>query len=338
MNITTFSLLSAGLLATLTPLGAADDNAKSPDDKKSLRVLAAPERERRILSGRESERREAAEMETVAFLGVETGPVSPTLGVQLGLARGTGLVVNHVLAKSPADGALREHDILLQLDDQILIETRQLSVLIRLRKEGEEVTVTYLRGGQRATAKIKLGQHEVPKITAAYAAPRSPFTWSGPDTRLQMITPEAGREAERGEVDRVLSLMNRPYAGGPVRIQVERRPGPGLRAVAVHPGNSNLVFSDEEGSLELTLNEGAKTLVATDAKGAEVFSGPVTTPEERAALTPALRERLERLEGMRDITFRTDGAFEGARVREIRPRGISYPKTGDAISPAPGVL
>jgi serine protease Do len=136
MNITTFSLLGAILLAALAPLQAADDKTKSSDDKKSLRVLAAPDRERRMFGPREGERREAVEMETVAFLGVETGPVSPTLGAQLGLARGTGLVVNHVLAKSPAAGALREHDILLQLDDQILIETRQLSVLIRLRKEG----------------------------------------------------------------------------------------------------------------------------------------------------------------------------------------------------------
>lgn len=338
MNLTTYSLLGAGLLAALTPLRAADDQTKSSDDKKSLRVLAAPDRERRVFGIRESERREKVELEKVAFLGVETGPVSPTLGAQLGLARGTGLVVNQVLAKSPADGVLREHDILLQLDDQLLIETLQLSVLIRLRKEGDEVTLTYLRGGQRATAKVKLGQHEVPKMAAAFEASRVPFSWSASDARLPMFVPQPGGEAERVEVDRVLSLIGRPAGSGPARIQLERSPGPGLRAMAVNPGNSNLVFSDQDGALELTIKEGIKSLVATDAGGTKVFSGPVTTPEERAALPAALRERLERLEGMRDVTFRTDGDFEGARVREVRPRGISYPKIGDAQLLAPGVL
>ncbi len=67
---------------------------------------------------------ESGETESVTFLGIETGPVSPTLAAQLGLSEGTGLVVNPLVPASPAAGVLKPHDILLKLDDQILIEQR----------------------------------------------------------------------------------------------------------------------------------------------------------------------------------------------------------------------
>jgi hypothetical protein len=49
------------------------------------------------------------------------------------------------------------------LDDQILIDVRQLMVLVRNRKEGDEVTFTYLRGGAKATAKVRLLAQDMPK-------------------------------------------------------------------------------------------------------------------------------------------------------------------------------
>jgi hypothetical protein len=53
----------------------------------------------------------------------------------------------------------------------------------------------------------------------------------------------------------------------------------------------------------------------------------VNTPEERKALPAKVRERFEKLEGMQDITFRTDGNFKGAETKVVRPpaRGISVP-------------
>ena len=48
--------------------------------------------------------------------------------------------------------------ILLRLDDQILIDPHQFSVLIRNRKDGDEISLTYLRAGKQATARVKLGK------------------------------------------------------------------------------------------------------------------------------------------------------------------------------------
>src|SRR4051794_32211457 len=76
----------------------AADNVAPPaqEDRKQMRILAGPER--RVIVQRDGDK---GEKETVAFLGVETTPVSGVLGAQLALPRGTGLVVNHVNAKSP---------------------------------------------------------------------------------------------------------------------------------------------------------------------------------------------------------------------------------------------
>src|ERR1043166_5888499 len=73
--------------------------------------------------------------EKVSFLGVTTSPVSSTLTEQLGLQKGIGLVVTGVVSDSPAAGVLKAHDILLKLNDQLLIETHQLAVLVRSFKE-----------------------------------------------------------------------------------------------------------------------------------------------------------------------------------------------------------
>jgi hypothetical protein len=320
---------------------AADEKPAVKEEKREMRVLAAPDREHRVFMRRDSDK---IEKETVAFLGVEAAPVSPALGSQLALARGTGLVVEHVVPKSPAAAVLQEHDVLLKLDDQILIETRQLSVLIRGHKEGDAVVVTYLRAGQKATATIKLGQHEVPKMSWAPGA--NVRAWGGvmggTDGRFDVFA--AGPEGDREHVDRVLGLIGRTRGGPdvppgavppPVRVQIDHGSGSGFRAMSVNTGNSSIVFSDEAGSLELTTSQGVKSLIAKNPAGETVFSGPVTTPEERKAAPAEVRARLEKLEGMRDVTFHADGDFQGAETRVLRPRGIAFPRPEPAGAPVP---
>src|SRR5258706_99275 len=67
----------------------------------------------------------------VTYLGVETAPMNRTLGAQLGLAKDVGLVVVNVMEKSPAADILKDDDVLTKFEDQILIDTHQLGVLVR---------------------------------------------------------------------------------------------------------------------------------------------------------------------------------------------------------------
>jgi serine protease Do len=350
------------LVAVLPAARSADEEKPASKDKKApLRVLASPERgERRVFV----QHGDKLEKENVTFLGVEASPAPAALAAQLGLTRGTGLVVGHISPKSPAEGVLQQHDILLKLDDQILIEPHQLSVLIRSHKEGDEVTLTYLRAGKQATAKVKLATREMPKLSLFERAIPQAFSSSSSSSssnsdsnsnsssnananRFEMrVARPDGLEGE--EWDRVLSLLQRARPapdstrGGFVppgaRIRIDHGDGPGFRAMSINTANSSLAFTDDEGSLDLTMKDGVKQLVAKNAKGEPLFSGPVTTPEERKAMPAHVRERLEKLEGMHDVTFRTDGDFKGGelRVMPFPPKEISLPLPAPAAIPRRG--
>jgi hypothetical protein len=258
------------------------------------------------------------ETESAAFLGVETAPVTETLTDQLNLPRGIGLVVVHVAPESPAAAALKAHDILLKLDDQQLVDSRQLAVLIRNHKDGDEVSLTYLRGGREATAKAKLVLRLVPKLTA------DPFGGPGWSNDL-------GPERVQG----MLSMMS------PRQVEVRRVEGEGepeIRMFKMNTGNSHVSFTDRLGALELTVVDGRQTLVAKSAKGEQLFSGPVDTPDQRKALPPEVRERFDRLESQikADLNYRIDGNFKGSDSKadptpplssmRQAPRGVAAPQ------------
>ena len=301
LNIPLFSVpfLALSLSAQPGPPGSPADPAESH----------APE-SRRVFVLRGSEK---PEMETVAYLGVETSPVGPALSAQLGLAKDTGLLIRHVLPESPAAGILQTHDILLKIDDQVLIEPRQFSVLVRSHKAGEEITLIYVRVGKQVSARIKLGQHDVPKMSFFE------FPVDGP-----VGMPGAGRQTlpplRDREVDHVLTLVEPDHnvPGRPRKIPFSGKRERGFHSSTVDINNSSMVFSDDEGSVELTSKGGKKILTAKNPKGEVIFSGPVDTTEQRAVLTDQVRQRLEKLENMEEFDFRPEENLR-ENVRFYRP-------------------
>lgn len=307
---------SASSSSSATTEASATQGKDGKESRRELRVLSTTTAERRTGPQR------VEVMETVAFLGVETGAVSATLSAQLALQPGTGLVVNHVVPGSPAESALKQHDILQKIDDQVLVESRQLAVLVRGKKEGDEVALTFLRGGKPQTARVKLGKQEAPRLALLSKPDEARVFAFEPGARVELSRP-FGAEGE--DVDRLLALVPRSSGQETARLRIDGQPGRGWTATRVYAQDSSLVFSDDAGSLKVTTDEGKRTLVAKDAKGDEVFNGPVNTPEEREKMPVELRTRLEKLESMYDVTFKIDGDFRGVERRVIKPKGISLP-------------
>ena len=54
-----------------------------------------------------------------------------------------------------------------------------------------------------------------------------------------------------------------------------------LVAECANTGSSHMVLDDDQGSLDLAVKDGRKELVAKNAKGEQIFSGPIETPEQR---------------------------------------------------------
>ena len=327
--------------AVALPAMLAQDPA-APAEHQELRVIAGPDdatppphRGHHLMPPG------PREMESVTFLGIATVPVNPVLTDQLGLANGAGLVVTMVAPDSPATNVLKQHDVVVKLDDQLLIEQRQLAVLIRNHKEGDEVTLTFIRGGKETTAKVKLAKHEVPKLAMLGDGQGADLL----NFHRMLMNGEGGAPGMgREDMDRVLSLMEHGGPGGPgmpgpgvAHIEINRDDGPGMHSVSVSTSNSNMVYSDEQGSLDLTIKDGKKTLVAKNAKGDQLYSGPVDTPEQRKALPADVRARLDNLEGMQEYSFKTDGDFTPGEVKDARQQhhGISLPVPPADPAPRP---
>ncbi len=250
------------------------------------------------------------ETERVAFLGVDTAPVNRTLAAQLGLARDTGLVVAHIADKSPAVDVLKEDDVLTKLDDQILINQQQLAVLVRGRKDGEEVKLTVVRGGKETVVKTKLATREVPKLAGNFpGASGNNLTWTlgGPAGGVRELRGLPGMDDDRARD--VLRLIGREHQGFMARpsMRIVRNGERGTTILDLP--NSNIAYSDEVGAVEIKAEDGKRELTVKDAQGKITFQGPVNSEEERKKLPPEVLERLKKLdEG--SISFEADEVFE----------------------------
>lgn len=113
---------------------------------------------------------EHVSMVEALFLGVSCEPVTEAMAAQLPLPKGVGLLVMHVAPDSPAQRAgIKVHDVLVQLDDQWLITSKQLAVLVRMQEDDQEVAITLRRGGEQHVVEPELEIREMPALRRSAA-------------------------------------------------------------------------------------------------------------------------------------------------------------------------
>ena len=282
----------------------------------------------------------------VTFLGVETASVGRTLAAQLGLPADIGLVVVRVMDESPAANLLKEHDILTKFDDQLLIDTRQLSVLVRARKEGEEVPLTFYRGGKEMTLKAKLGQREMPKISRPDGFPPGAEhggmgffneEMSGPGEMWTRKLP--GMEPE--DVHNVLRMIGRErrnWFGAPPVHFFSRENDKGSTMLNLAEGN--FVFTDDTGTVEVQANEGKRELTVKNPKGEVTFRGPINNAEDRAKLPAEVVDRLQKIE-QSDLNAEPGEDFEQhmaveppGRIKISQPPGVKKGRGRISVPPS----
>jgi hypothetical protein len=97
----------------------------------------------------------------VAYMGVGVDLPDDVLRAQLDLPPGTGLVINYVDPNGPSKDLIHLHDVLQKLNDQILINGEQFSTLVKMHKQGEELTLTVVRQAKPTAIRVKLGEREI---------------------------------------------------------------------------------------------------------------------------------------------------------------------------------
>jgi hypothetical protein len=236
-------------------------------------------------------------MEKGTYLGVLTSPVSSALREQLRLAKGVGLMVDHVEAESPAEqGGVKQYDILQKLNDQMLVNNQQLMVLVRTFKADEQVKLQLIRQGEPLTVTVKLVEKEVPPIDENNPWGVPPVNFNGD----------------------VLRMQGRGGAGQPNAFAV---------ATAVDPRGANAMMQDGKLQIQVTTDNAAGHVVrATDLNtGKVVFVGPINTPEEQKAIPTEIAQNLHLLQEDAAVNkLQLDRAVQALRSTRRAERTIDY--------------
>lgn len=175
-------------------------------------------------------------MEKSAYLGLGIRPADEVLSEQLGLPKGSGMVVEFVEPDSPAAKAgVKRHDVLAKLNDQILFNQPQLVALVHTFKAGDAVTLTLIHEGKAAPVQVTLAEKEQPVFEGGIGMPM-PFMH--PMGGREMMGGPRHGQAERG----------RGHGGpGDEQGDDDRGPGPGGGHGEGRQGPGHGMQSDHDG-------------------------------------------------------------------------------------------
>jgi len=96
-----------------------------------------------------------------ARLGVYMDPVTPDVVPLLGLDSAQGVIVKSIVEGSPAeDAGIEPGDVIVSIDDEAIVDSRDLWNRIGLAAIGDDVEVVVVRDGKRKTVQATLGAGE----------------------------------------------------------------------------------------------------------------------------------------------------------------------------------
>lgn len=230
--------------------------------------------------------------ELKTWLGVATSEIHPTLRQHLDLAEGFGVLIAHAPTDSPAhEAGLKPGDVLTKLDDQILTSPEHLSILVRSKKKGDEVEVTYIRKGTEESVMVTLDEKQLP--TRPYPGnsrlPNYPERGEALK-RFQWMNPMPGRDRHRLESPRS-SRTDRSKERDIESTPSQNQPG----KMRVPSEQSVVRINNDQGEVIIEKKGSDGTIEIFDAEGKPVHQGPYDSATGINGLPEKARSHLEKM-------------------------------------------
>lgn len=215
----------------------------------------------------------------------------------------SGVLVRAVNPESPAYLiGMREGDVLLAFNGQLLTSRAQLRGLLDAAAPGQQVEISFLQKGQERQVTVNLATRSVSKKRAASSADAAV---GGDRVMRPLVVNPAIREAmakHRREIVRQLRQVTVAFVPAEVSDHLQairhlaRDANPNGRGWMLgEAGEVTLQFKSEDGVMVLYGASNKLTLSVYDAAGVLRHTLPLNTAEERAALPQEVKVRLQRL-------------------------------------------
>jgi hypothetical protein len=215
-------------------------------------------------------------LERASYLGVATTPASAVLREQLKLKPGIGLIVEHVDQESPAEQAgLKQYDIIEKFDDQWMVNSEQLAVLIRMAEPDSEIKLTVIHQGQPQTLSAKLTQRSLPPL----------YSLNGVD-------------------DPSIDLSFIRTGSGTVDLADPKNPG-AARLIIAGPGQMRVTSTSGEYVLTLTRENGITHLSALNRADNSQINCELDSEQDMKDMPPELVKRIRQLLSSMKISLPT---------------------------------
>lgn len=186
-----------------------------------------------------------------ALFGVETQPLEPDLIAAFNVKQGA--LISEVRAGGPADkGGIKGGDVVTRVEQTEIKDHRQLQQMIARLAPGKEVTIAYVRDGQPAETKVKLGS-----ASAEKAANNTERASDIADT--EGVLDDVSIDEVTAEIREQLNV--------PSRIQ-------GVLVTSVAPGGPSSRAGIQPGDIILELDRRAARTVEEAVKLSEEIKGP----------------------------------------------------------------
>jgi serine protease Do len=293
MNNYIKSILAMALCSGLTTLTAQNEPEPPKPDAPKPEEAARPDAPRPE-QHRPEQHRPEPKKELRTWLGVASSHIEPALRQHLDLNEGFGVQISHIQSDSPAAASgLKTGDILTMIDDQLLTTPEHLSILIRSKKKGDAVEVTYMRKGDTQKLSVTLGEHEMPVME-----PRRGFM------PMQDFSPEVLRRWHDGMLQQHQEFNRGGRMPEPPRFDNPRGPEDGRKDRARHESanrhsmshsQSTTNISNDQGSVVMSQNDGKGQITITDKEGKEIYNGPFDVGRGIESLPENARDHLREM-------------------------------------------